>query len=293
MQGGGPCQADEEEPVARPIRRLLVGLLGIAIAGGLTGCVMPDEVARLQKDVADLHQEIRRLEAKEAESLEKLRQMEGRLADGGGVSRADIADLRADMEMVTRQVSALDERINEANRRMDLLSQDVQASRELARRGALAPPAPARGADPSSPPSPAEAAELPAGAVPNPEALYNAAYADFSKGNFALAISGFEEYAARFPDSDLADNALYWVGECWFSQGNFDRAVEAFDQMLERYPRSDRAAAANLKKGLAFLERNQVAQALVQLRYVVSTYPGSDEARLARDKLASLGAPVH
>ena len=69
-------------------------------------------------------------------------------------------------------------------------------------------------------------------------------------------------------------------------------AVAAYDRMLERYPRSDRAAAANLKKGLAYLEQNQVSQAVVQLRYVVSTFPGSDEARIARDRLASLGASV-
>jgi hypothetical protein len=31
---------------------------------------------------------------------------------------------------------------------------------------------------------------------------------------------------------------------------------------------------------------------VVQLRYVVSTYPSSDEARIARDRLASLGAAV-
>ena len=102
----------------------------------------------------------------------------------------------------------------------------------------------------------------------------------------------FQEYASRYPESDLADNALYWVGECLFSQGRFADAVSAFDRMLEKYPQSDRAAAANLKKGLAFLEQNKISQALVQLRYVATTYPSSDEARIARDKLASLGAPA-
>ena len=133
----------------------------------------------------------------------------------------------------------------------------------------------------------------PTGAVPNPEELYNAAYADYSKGNYVLAISGFEEYATRFPDSDLADNALYWVGECHFSQGEYDSAVDAFDNLLELHPRSDKAAAGNLKKALAFMELNQVGTAIVQLRYVVSNYPSTDEARIAEDKLVNLGASTN
>ncbi|HVQ35251.1 MAG TPA: tol-pal system protein YbgF, partial [Candidatus Bathyarchaeia archaeon] len=116
-------------------------------------------------------------------------------------------------------------------------------------------------------------------------------YADFSKGNYALGVSGFEEYAERFPESELADNALYWIGECKFSQGDSKAAIDAFDAMLSKYPRSDKAAAANLKKALAFLQLNQVGPGVEQLRYVVATYPGTDEARIAKDRLASLGKP--
>ena len=110
-----------------------------------------------------------------------------------------------------------------------------------------------------------------------------------SRGNFALAISGFEEYASRYVDSDLADNALYWVGECLLSQGDYAGAIKAYDRMLSQYPRSDRAAAAHLKKGLCFLEQNDIGQAIVQLEFVREQFTGSDEARIARDKLASLG----
>ena len=129
-----------------------------------------------------------------------------------------------------------------------------------------------------------------AAALPDPQSLYNTAYADYSKGNYALAISGFEEYRTKFPTSPLADNAMYWIGECQFSQGAFPEAIAAFDRLLAAHPDSEKAAAANLKKGLAFLEQNDVRRAIVQLRYVVSEYPQSDEAKIARDKLTSLGA---
>ena len=89
-----------------------------------------------------------------------------------------------------------------------------------------------------------------------------------------------------------ARNALYWVAECRFSQGDFGAAVQGFDEMLSRYPDSDKAASANLKKALAYLEQNDIQRAILQLRYVHGSYSGTDEARIARDKLASLGAPV-
>ena len=52
------------------------------------------------------------------------------------------------------------------------------------------------------------------------------------------------------------------------------------------------AAAANLKKGLTYLEQNDIQKAILQLRYVNTQYSGTDEGKIARDKLASLGAPV-
>lgn len=254
---------------------------------------MPDQLAQLQKDVADVRQQMLALRKEQADSRAKLAEVETKLESGGEVKRTEFADLKAGLDQVQRDVAALSERSSEMQRRLDRLSQDVARGREAPRKppespdsSPLLPGAPADSSGGAASP----AAVPPSGAVPSPDALYNQAYADFSRGNYALAISGFEEYVSRFPESNLADNALYWIGECHFAEGRFDKAVEAFDRMLERYPDSDKAAAANLKKGLAYLEENDVKLAIVQLRYVTTTYPSSDEAKIARDKLASLGA---
>ena len=272
-------------------RSLGAALLTLGCAALLGGCVMPDQLSELQKDVADVQQQLNGIEQDQAQARKKLEELDTKLG-GEEIGREEFADLQVQLNDVARNVAILDERVHESNRRMDRLSENVAEIRQLARRqAAMTPPAMVgvqgvggEGELASGTP------ETAADPVPSPEALYNAAYADFSKGNYALAISGFEEYASRFADSDLADNALYWVGECHFSQGRFPQAVEAFDRVLERYPKSDRAAAADLKKGLAYLEQNQVGKAIVQLRYVLSTYPSTDESRIARDKLTSLGA---
>ena len=268
------------------------------VATGLVsvgGCVLPDQISRLRKDVADLQIQLRHLDEKQAESTEKLAEIadefSARTEEPG---RVEFADVRLGLEEIGRQQVILNEHLLDTGRRLDLLSQNVQENRELVRqfsaRAGAGPPPPGI-TDPAAGDPTHTVMVIPTGgAVPSAEALYNSAYADFSKGNYALAISGFEEYATRYPESDLADNALYWIGECYFSQGNHRVAMEAFDRLLEDYPVSDRAAAANLKKGLSYLEQNQIRRAIVQLRFVEDSYPNTDEAKIAGDKLGSLGA---
>lgn len=273
---------------ARPLVLLLAAV-------SLGGCILPEDFERLRKEVADVQQNVLAAQRQQAADDARLKAIETEINGGTESQRTALADLRASNDDLKRQVSQATQQIADTNTRIDTLSREVQDVRQAAPRRPAASatvvpsPAPATPtATETLPPEPGTGA--PAG--PGAQELYNSAYADFSRGNFDLAVSGFEEYAQRFPDSDVADNALYWIGECRFSQGKFQEAIAAYDRLLERYPRSDRAAAANLKKGLSFLETNQVGQAVVQLRYVVSTYPSTDEARIARDRLASLGASV-
>jgi tol-pal system protein YbgF len=255
---------------------------------------MPDQLATFQKDVTDVRQELDALSKSQAELAKKVAAQESKAGDDV-VKRSEIADMSAQLDQLVRQTTATSDKVDQVNARVDRLSQDVQASRDAARRAApLAPPVggPETGAaGAAGAAAAAGAAGAAAGAAPNPSALYSSAYADFSKGNYALAIQGFEEYAERYPDTELADNALYWIGECNFSQGRFKVAVESFDAMLAKYPQSDKAAAANLKKALAFVQLNQIGPGIEQLRFVTATYPGTDEARIASDRLQSLGKP--
>jgi tol-pal system protein YbgF len=273
----------------------------------VAACVMPDELSQMQKDVADVQQMLKNVERNQQEMQSRLDGMDsdaGQPPRQSDVTREELADTQLRLDQFSRQLGVVGERMSDIDQRLDRYSQDLQRTQELVRLGSMAavpgevgPP----GTDPGMPPSSNAPSSIPdprptppvttgADAFPDPEALYNTAYADFSKGNYALAVSGFQEYQQRFPDSALADNALYWIAECHFSQGDFGAAVVALDDRVGRYPDSDKAPAANLKKALAFQEQNQIGQAIIQYRYVASAFPDSDEARLARDKLAGLGA---
>jgi tol-pal system protein YbgF len=152
-----------------------------------------------------------------------------------------------------------------------------------------APPAEKKPAEqkPATPP----AEKKPPAAIPtslSPQEVYNTAYADYLKGNFDLASDGFKIYRDSFPDSPLADNALYWIGECLFSQRQFNEAVEEFNNLILEYPQGDKVAAAYLKKGLALAELRRKDEALVVFKLLISKYPLEEEARIAQEKIKEL-----
>jgi tol-pal system protein YbgF len=261
-----------------------------------TGCIMPDQLAQYQQQVSDVQASLEAVSKSQADLSKQLTALETKIGADDPVKRSEIADIAARLDQVVRQTTATADKADQTNVRVDRLSQDVQAARDAARRAA--PMLPPGGTDPSvGAPGVAGAAAVgaavgsPSSSAPNPSALYASAYADFSKGNYSLATQGFQEYAEKYPDTELADNAMYWIGECSFSEGSYKAAIDAFDAMLERYPKSDKAAAANLKKALAFVQSNQIGQGIEQLRFVTSNYPGTDEARIAADRLEALGKP--
>ena len=266
-------------------RALAVSLLLLSTAG----CIMPDQLAEFQKDVTDVQQSLATVSKSQADLAKRLAALESKNGGDDAVKRSEIADLTSRLDTIVRQTTATADKVDQVNARVDRLSQDVQGVRDASRRAVPAPVA-GGGQDAAAAMTGASGAP-PAGSAPSPSALYASAYADFSKGNYPLAIQGFEEYAQRYADNELADNAMYWIGECNFSKGSYKSAVDAFDAMLEKYPESDKAAAANLKKALAFVQLNQIGQGIEQLRFVTSTYPGTDEARIAADRLQSLGKP--
>ncbi len=114
------------------------------------------------------------------------------------------------------------------------------------------------------------------------------AYNDYLKGNYDLAVESFKLYRQQFPDSPLADNALYWIGECHFSQKRFLEAIDDFNEVIVAYPQGDKVAAAYLKKGISFVELGRKDEALAAFKLLVSKYPLQDEAKIAQDKIREL-----
>lgn len=121
----------------------------------------------------------------------------------------------------------------------------------------------------------------------DPLEVYNAAYLDLSKGNYQLAIQGFQQFLEKFPQSDLADNVQYWIGEVYYAQRDNQKAIEEFKKVIENFSKGDKVAVALVKIGYCHFNLGDQASGKKYLRIVIERFPNSEEARLARSRLAT------
>ncbi len=71
---------------------------------------------------------------------------------------------------------------------------------------------------------------------------------DLYKGrDFDGAIKGFEAFLQKYPNSDLASNAQYWLAECYYAKDDLRRAKREFERVKENYPGSSKIPSANRK----------------------------------------------
>jgi tol-pal system protein YbgF len=264
------------------------------------GCVSSGDIDGLHSQMNDIEKQIQALERKSS-SKEEVSRLNTNVSQQTEQLLKSNADTGVRLGELTVKMEQLQSKLEDTNRRLAQLSQQIAETQgDLARLrspGApgIAPPQTVPGTRPG-----ASSGEIgtettvvhaPAGggAHPSPGELYDTAYADYNKGRYALAIQGFQEYLGAYPNTDLSDNAQYWIGECLYAQKKHKEAIAAFDKLLKRWPQSDKAAAALLKKAYALGELGQKAEAVVQLQYVMHEFPTAEESRLARARLRSMG----
>lgn len=251
-----------------------------------------DDVQVLKKQVQDIADRIQ----KNAEDIRLVREQLDGLGETLRRSQTDQAGLKEDLKAVPQQYQALAGRIEQLGLDLARLSDML-----IALRGGAPPPAAAPEAKPADAKAPGDApsATMPAdqaGTPPSPppsnvspQDVYNMAYNDYLKGNFDMAVEGFKMYKEQFPSSPLADNALYWTGECAYSQRKFEDAVNIFNELILAYPQGDKVAAAYLKKGMSFAEMGRTEEALAAFKLLVAKFPVEEETRIAQQKIKELG----
>jgi tol-pal system protein YbgF len=125
--------------------------------------------------------------------------------------------------------------------------------------------------------------------APPPDVLYNNALRDYNGAKNDLAIQEFSDYVKYYPNTDLAGNCYFYLGEIQFRQGNYQQAAQSYDQVLQNFPTGSKVASAQLKKGFSLIELGKQEDGVVELRRVIQRYPRSPEALQARERLRKLG----
>lgn len=211
--------------------------------------------------------------------------------------RDEVRRAFADQQLATGSIAAgvrvLREKLDENNVRVASVSQEVEALRL-----AIPPMQPAMTSlvDPDTgvplDPPPVVLAPAPIQAGVSPQRMYDTAWADYTNGQWALAIQGFEAYIDTFPRSELTDDAAFYIGQTHFAEGRFPEAVEAFEAVLLDYPAGDVVPDASYKLGLALDRLGETERARAAFEVVVSDHAESQMAALAQQALDRLDQPL-
>ena len=118
--------------------------------------------------------------------------------------------------------------------------------------------------------------------------LYKDAYETFHKGDLEGARRKFEAFLKQYPNTELSDNAQFWIGETYYLKKDFERAILEYEKAIVKYPEGDKIPAALFKQALAFFELGDKTNARNLLKRVIEKYPNSDQAEMAKKKLETI-----
>ena len=122
---------------------------------------------------------------------------------------------------------------------------------------------------------------------------YQSAFALLKDSQYDRAIAAFQKFLAVYPDSQLADNAQYWLGEAFYVNKSFPEAQAAFQRVIDKYPQSRKRPDALLKIGFCQYELKQWDLAKATLSQVAAQFSDTPSGHLAQQRLEKMATEQH
>lgn len=110
---------------------------------------------------------------------------------------------------------------------------------------------------------------------------YQLAFELLKEERYDLAATAFRQFLVSFPESELADNAQYWLAESYYASDKFEQALRDFEVVINDHPRSRKVPDALLKMGYCNYNLKRWDAARATLTRVEADYPETTAARLA------------
>jgi tol-pal system protein YbgF len=130
---------------------------------------------------------------------------------------------------------------------------------------------------------------LPPGQLPVPGGSdrdnYQAAFELLKEQRYEPAAMAFQQFLVSFPDSQLADNAQYWLAESYYVTDRFEDGLKQFEVVINQFPRSRKVPDALLKIGYCNYELQRWDAARTALQKVQEDYSDTTAARLAEQRI--------
>jgi tol-pal system protein YbgF len=270
--------------------------------------LLPHRADAANKEHQQIMAELRMLQEQQAQLLlaignlnDTVKGLSSKIEEQGGAARKAFADQRLLIEGVGETARVLREKADDTNVRLSTMTHELEALRQTIAS------MPAQSATPSVPPGgvtdPSAPGSVPSTAPPStapptttlpppnvsPQRMYDAAYADYTGGQFELAVEGFQQYIKMFPRTEKTDDAQLNIGNALYAAGKSAEAVEAYRRVISDYPQSDSVPSAWYKLGLTYEAQKQVDLARKAFETVVKNFPNDVQtATLAKQALDRL-----
>ena len=120
------------------------------------------------------------------------------------------------------------------------------------------------------------------------EDLYSSAYSLYKDGRYEEAILKFKDFLKKYPNSNLSDNAWFWIGESYMGLKRYEKAILAYHEVIKKHPKGNKVPASMLRQAQAFLKIKDKTSAKVILKRLIRKFPRSSEAKIARKLLRKI-----
>jgi tol-pal system protein YbgF len=188
------------------------------------------------------------------------------------------------------QLAAIQTALTELLERMDVMNDRITRLENAAVSSGTPATSPARSADSAATPRDRQAQPQPAqpqraivGATIADQ--YRSAIAMFAQNRTAESRAVFQKVFDADPSGDLADNALFWIGETYYAAADYTNAMTFYRRVSEEFGDQNKAPDALFKLALAHEKTGDLMLARQTLQSVISRYPYSSTASSARAEL--------
>ena len=259
--------------------------IGCILMAIITGCAAQQDVVTLdsrtvtlERKYNDLQQKYANLEAQLNSVGQNTNRKDQNLRDQSAAIRAEVRRMREDLQVLKGRLEETDYQSQKAFSDLDarLTAQEKRLAKMEAYLDVREGAAGSRGAPRRVAPTQPASEDL---------VLYTQGKQAFDREDYDGARSAFVILLKKYPKSDQADNAQFWIGETYYRQSWYEKAILEYQKVIELYPKGNKVPAALLKQGMAFTALGDKDNAKLIFKELMERYPQSTEAKAAAQKL--------
>jgi tol-pal system protein YbgF len=255
-------------------------LVGLGLAGALAACETPhpeQDPAYIKATSVESRVDV--IERQNAAFLEVQQSLSQAQSDQR-VLKGQIEELQHALSAGERRERDLYRDLSDRITALDAKVRELQsaAAAQVAAQAAAATPPPATLA-----PTPA-----PVVAAVADKDVYQAALEHLKAREYGVAEKAFQDFLTSYPQSSLADNAQYWLGEAYYVEHRYPDALAAFQKLIKDHPESRKVPGALLKVGYSYQELKRYREAREALAHLIKAFPDDTASAEARERLKQI-----